>query len=54
MASASELVSKANELFVEEDYQGALDLYSKAIALDPQASSHSPHTHTLLVRAGAT
>lgn len=38
MASAAELVSKANELFVEEEYEGALDLYSQAVKLEPQAS----------------
>lgn len=39
---AAELVSEANSLFVEEEYDQALSLYSKAIALEPQARLYYP------------
>lgn len=49
--SAKELIAEANELFVDENYEEALDTYNKAIKADPTKSSvylHRSSTHAKL------
>ena len=42
---AEQLLKDANSAFVDEEYESALDLYTKSIEAEPSAEAHANRSH---------